>query len=186
MHKIWVTEEIVVVSSSQKVPSVRRVKSIIQSFEVRQGRHQTISSVFRRQDVTWGSLEYKKYSREHDTASTERTGVIRTLQSEKASPHTSMTSEVQMCYDCKIHAVQLDVNCQNRAKKNTCVSGLRIEPHLQDDTTKSHETNVSQAKVMCDRCSSKTSGGHWKTHDRYVLKISSSLRTRHRMCLSIA
>ena len=45
MHKTWVTEEIVVVSSSQKVPSVRRVKSIIQSFEIRQGRHQTISSV---------------------------------------------------------------------------------------------------------------------------------------------
>ena len=81
-------------------------------------------SVFRRQDVTWRSLEYKKYSREHDTASTERTGVLRTLQSATASPHTSMTSEVQACCDCKLHdadAVQLEVNCQNRVKKkNVC------------------------------------------------------------------
>ena len=32
-----------------------------------------------------------------------------------------MTSEVEVCYDYKIHdadAVQLDVNCQNRAKKH--------------------------------------------------------------------
>ena len=32
-----------------------------------------------------------------------------------------MTSEVQACCDCKLHdadAVQLDVNCQNQAKKN--------------------------------------------------------------------
>ena len=63
------------VASLKKQPSSAQVKKLrafsamhrIQFREAKHGRHHAISSVFRGQDATWTSFEYRKHSREHAT-----------------------------------------------------------------------------------------------------------------------